>query len=293
MLFECTDATGERVVLARPARRIVSLVPSETETLFLIGAGASVVGRTMYCVEPRGSVEHIPIVGGTKNADLDRIAALSPDLVLANREENTPAIVNGLRARGLVVHTSFPKTVEDAVTLVRDLAVMVGIDPDNNAAIAEMEEGLRQAESMRARTVPVRVFCPIWMNPLMTIHGDTYISDVIDLAGGANVFADRTRRYPLAADWGLCPPLPPERTVGRDVRYPRVTLDEVVARAPEVVLLPDEPHPFTETDADVFRGLDIPAARTGRIYFVDGKDLCWYSPRVGAAVARLAQRLAG
>jgi ABC-type Fe3+-hydroxamate transport system substrate-binding protein len=79
---------------------------------------------------------------------------------------------------------------------------------------------------------------------------------------------------------------------GRDVRYPRVTLDEVVARAPDVILLPDEPHPFDERDAAVFRALDVPAARHGRVHFVDGKDLCWYSPRMATGVARVARWLA-
>src|SRR6202044_2720392 len=107
---------------------------------------------------------------------------------------------------------------------------------------------------------PGRAFCPTWMAPLMTVHADTFISDMLDLCGAANVFADRVRRYPLAADLRGAAPLSPEKVGDRDVRYPRVTLDEVVARAPELVLLPDEPHPFTEADAAVFRSLAIPAA---------------------------------
>jgi ABC-type Fe3+-hydroxamate transport system substrate-binding protein len=291
-MIEQVDALGERVVLAQPARRVVSLVPSETETLFMLGAGARVVGRTVYCVEPRGAVEVVPTVGGTKNADVAAVAALAPDLVLANQEENTPEIVRGLRARGIAVHTSFPRTTGDALALARATATMLGLDPDTHPVVTAMAAGLARAEARRATLRPVRVFCPIWMEPLMTIHGETFISDVIDLAGGANVFADRTRRYPLAADLGLRAALPPERVRGRDVRYPRITLEEVVARAPEVVLLPDEPHPFSARDAEVFRALDIPAARSGRIHFLDGKDLCWYSPRLAESVARVARILA-
>jgi hypothetical protein len=141
----------------------------------------------------------------------------------------------------------------------------------------------------------VRAFCPIWMDPLMTVHADTFISDMLDLCGATNVFADRPRRYPLAADLGRAKPLPPEKTEGKDTRYPRVTLDEVVARAPELVVLPDEPHPFTEEDAAVFRGLSIPAATRGAVVRTGGKDLCWYGAqsvegiaRVRALVARFA-----
>ena len=121
------------------------------------------------------------------------------------------------------------------------------------------------------------------MDPLMTIHADTFISDVLHLAGAANVFADRARRYPLAADLGRAAPLPPEQIEGRDTRYPRVGWDEVVRRAPELVLLPDEPHDFTEADAVRFRALDIPAAKrrdnVAAVVKVDGKDFSWYGAR--------------
>ena len=126
----------------------------------------------------------------------------------------------------------------------------------------------------------------------MTIHGDTLISDVLRLAGAANVFADRARRYPLAADLGQAAPLTPEQTEGRDTRYPRVGWDEVVARAPELVLLPDEPHDFTEADAVRFRALDIPAAKrsdnVAAVVKVDGKDFSWYGARSLEGLTRVA-----
>jgi hypothetical protein len=153
---------------------------------------------------------------------------------------------------------------------------------------------IREAEEGRMRALPLKTFCPIWMKPLMTINADTFISDVLYLAGAQNVFADRARRYPLAADLGRAPAGDVE---GRDTRYPRVTEDEVVARAPELVLLPDEPHPFTEEDAEVFRQLPIPAATRGAVVRTSGKDLCWYGartieglPRVRALVERHGKR---
>jgi hypothetical protein len=125
------------------------------------------------------------------------------------------------------------------------------------------------------------------MDPLMTIHGDTFISDILDLAGAQNVFVDRQRRYPLAADLGKMKPLSAEKTAGRDTRYPRVTHDEVVTHAPELILLPDEPHPFTEEDANVFRALGIPAATRGAVVRTGGKDLCWYGARTIEGLPRL------
>ncbi len=286
-------ALGHITRLAGPARRVVSLVPSETEAVALLGLGHRLVGRTDYCVCPAEVAASVPSVGGTKDARLADIVALSPDLVLVNQEENTPALVEGLVARGIPVHLSFPKTVSEAVTLQGDLALLLGLDPNRHPTLVRLREAVAEAEGRRATVRPVRVFCPIWMDPLMTIHADTYISDVLDLCGGVNVFADRPRRYPLAADLGRAPAWDSARVGLRDTRYPRVTLDEVVALQPEVVVLPDEPHPFTEADAAVFRGLDIPAARTGRVHRTDGKDLCWYSPRLLDALARVADLLRG
>jgi len=163
----------------------------------------------------------------------------------------------------------------------------LGADAGVKRLLARGYEEYRVAEEARKGARRVRVFCPIWMKPLMTIHGDTFISDMLDLCGAENVFADRPRLYPLAADLGKAPPLPPDEVGARDVRYPRVTLDEVVARAPEIVLLPDEPHPFTEQDADVFRALDIPAARSGAVVRMSGKDLCWYGARSVDGIARV------
>lgn len=290
-MIRLVGALDTVTALSAPALRIVSLVPSETECVFMLGEGRRVVGRTDYCVEPRAEVSSIPSVGGTKRADVDAIAALSPDVVLMNQEENTEAIYRDLVARGIAVHLSFPKTVIDAVGFARNVATLCGLDPDACPSVIALARAVAEAETLRALRAPVRVFCPIWMDPLMTIHGETFISDVLDLAGGANVFADRTRRYPLAADLGLAPAWEAERVGRRDVRYPRVTLDEVVARQPDVVLLPDEPHPFSEADAEVFRALPIPAARRGRVHRVDGKDLSWYSPRLVDGIARVARWL--
>src|SRR5262249_49385855 len=130
-----------------------------------------------------------------------------------------------------------------------------------------------------------RGFVPIWMDPLMTLNADTFGSDVLESAGVANVFGDRLRLYPLAADLGKSAP---QDASGRDVRYPRITLDELAAREPDLVVLPDEPHAFTEGEAAVFADL-LPHARIVR---VSGKDLFWYGAWTIEAVDRLAEQLA-
>jgi ABC-type Fe3+-hydroxamate transport system substrate-binding protein len=139
----------------------------------------------------------------------------------------------------------------------------------------------------------VRTFVPIWVEESaadglwwMTINRGTYVHDLLAICGAGNVFADRERRYPLAAD--VAGALA-EEPAGRDIRYPRVTRDEVVERAPELILLPSEPYAFDETDAlriaETLRG--TPAADQGRIRMVDGSLLTWHGTRLGRALAEL------
>lgn len=277
-----------------PPRRVVSLVPSDTFTVAALGCEGALVGRTDWCELPADVVARLPSVGGTKNPRVDAVCDLSPDLVLANQEENTRGDIEELGRRGIRVFVAFPKRVEAGFAHLARLARIFRVEGD--APVKDLVrrgyQALREAAQARATTVPLRTFCPIWMTPLMTIHGDTFISDMLDLCGAQNVFADRERRYPLAADLGRAEPLPPDKTEGRDVRYPRVTFEEVVARTPELVLLPDEPHPFSEQDADEFRKLDIPAARRGAVLRTSGKDLCWYGAQSVEGIGRLRAEIA-
>ena len=121
----------------------------------------------------------------------------------------------------------------------------------------------------------------------MTMNQDAFASDLLLQAGYENAFADRERQYPLAADLGRRSPIGADRAAGRDRRYPRITVDELVARAPDVVLLPDEPHEFGEEDVAWMRSLDIPAAHQGAIRRVSGRDLFWYGARAIEALPRL------
>jgi len=284
------DDRGRALDFGAPPRRVVSLVPSDTLNVAALGCGATLVGRTDYCELPEDLVFRLPSVGGTKNPRIDAVCDLAPDLVLGNQEENTRADLEALAQRGVRVYVAFPKRVAEGLAHLAKLARIFGVDaePAAKQLIARGYDALRTAEAERAAKVPSRTFCPIWMDPLMTVSGQTFISDMLDVCGAQNVFADRKRRYPLAADLGTAPPLPPEKVAGRDVRYPRVTLEEVVARAPELVLLPDEPHPFTEADADVFRGLAIPAALRGAVVGTSGKDLCWYGARSVDGISRVS-----
>ncbi|HWN69568.1 MAG TPA: helical backbone metal receptor [Haliangium sp.] len=300
MPFRIRDDRQRELLLARTPQRIVSLVPSDTDTLFALGAGARVVGRTRFCVEPAGAAE-IPVCGGTKDVDVDTVAALAPDLILCNQEENARPALEKLAQAGFAVFVSFPRRLADGVAHVARLARMLDIagEPGVRDLVRRGLEVVRQAEAARAsRTnrAPLRVFVPIWMDPLMTLSGDTYGSDMLALAGGENAFADRQRRYPLAADLGNARPLDQAAVGERDTRYPRVTLDEVRGRAPAALLLPDEPYAFDPAEAArLGQELGLPPAA---VRAACGKDLFWYGargidalPRLTAAIASLREAL--
>jgi len=174
--------------------------------------------------------------------------------------------VETLRSWGIPVYVTYPRTVAEGTRLIAELGALVGAG-DRGRAMAD-DLGAR-LDAARARGVRRRVFCPIWRRPYMTVNGDTYVSDMLAVCGGDNVFA------------------------GRSTRYPEVGLDEVAAARPEVILLPDEPYRFRLPHlADFSPYRDVPAVRDGRIHLVDGKLLSWYGPRIEAALSVLPGLLA-
>ncbi len=249
-------------------RRIVSLVPSVTEALFALGLGDRVVGVTDWCVHPADQVAQLPKLGGTKNPSLPDIAALAPDLVIANHEENRKRDVERLEAEGLSVWVTYPRTVADGVALLRELAELGATSERIEAVVAPVERAFEQARSSPAAH-PSACFCPIWKRPWMSVGHDTYASDLLSCCGGRNVFADHRER-----------------------RYPIVDLEEIVQAAPEVILLPDEPYAFGARDAAELSELPVPAARNGRIHLIDGTLVSWYGPRIARAIATLRPLLA-
>ena len=209
MAIRVLDDRQRELVFVRPPRRIVSLVPSDT--LNVKALGFEVIGRTRYC---DGDA---PVVGGTKDVDVDAVARLEPDLILANQEENSRAHLEEMARLDLPVFVAFPKTVTDGINHLARLT-----------RILESERGrdlVKRGYAMLSAPIPappLRAFVPIWMDPLMTVNRWTFVSDALRLAGGENVFGDRERRFPLAADLGQAIPT---RAGTRDTRYPRVTFD--------------------------------------------------------------------
>jgi ABC-type Fe3+-hydroxamate transport system substrate-binding protein len=245
--------------------RIVSLVPSLTEALFAFGVGTRVVGRTRYCLWPPRAVGKVPVVGGTKKVDVPRLLQLEPDLVVAVREENRRENVERIQEAGVPVFVGAPESVEGALWLLRELARVVEA-PRTDAVLGPIERVYGRLREGVERANPRRLFVPIWKNPYMSVGSDTYAHDVLETCGGENV-------------------------CGGSTRYPIFTLEEVEAAQPEIVLLPDEPYPFSAEDLEDFYALDIPAAQEDRIHLVDGKLLTWYGPRMASSLTQLAALL--
>jgi len=244
------DDTGRPVALPRAVRRVISLVPSLTETV-VVSAPGLLVGATDWCSHPADL--DVARVRGTKNPDVAAVVGLAPDLVLANEEENRAVDLDALRAAGLPVWTTAPRTVPQAlVSLGRALAAC-GVDRPGwldaaDAAWAAPYDGPRR-----------RALVPVWRRPWMALGRDTFAGDVLARLGVDNVLADSPDRYPKV-DLGTVGPL-------------------------DLVVLPDEPYAFSPDDGpEAFPG--TPAA------CVSGRHLTWYGPSLAAARDVLGRQLA-
>lgn len=250
-MHSCTDQLGRTVRLpVFPPRRIVSLVPSQTELLHALGLEREVVGITKFCVHPPEWFQAKKRVGGTKTVSLEKVTALQPDLVLANKEENERDQIKALGER-------FPVWVSDVRDLPTALDMIAGVGAfTGKAEAAQMLIGdIRTAFSTHGPTsgsYRPRAAYFIWRKPYMVAGGDTFIHAMLEAAGFENVFAAESR-------------------------YPEVSRERLATAAPEVLLLSSEPYPFAEKHLAEFWEL-CPAARA--IVVVDGELFSWYGSRL-------------
>ncbi len=229
--------------------RIVSLCPSITETLIDFGLQDRLVGVTRFCIHPAAVVQSIPKVGGTKNPDHAAIDAARPDLVFVNAEENRKEDYEIL-AQKFRVHVSMPKSVADVPADLRRFGELVGASEIAEQRARELESALTELGVLQKSKRRFSYAYLIWKKPWMVVGADTYVSDLFARAGGDNVYAG-------AAD-----------------RYPTTTIEELAAKDPELVLLPDEPYPF-----DASHQNELAPVLRGRIERVSGDDCCWHGVR--------------
>lgn len=248
---QLTDWTGRRHDAA-PDARILSLVPSLTETLFALGLGGNVVGRTAFCIHPADKVKEIRSVGGTKQVNWRKVDAAKPTHVVLNVDENPKEMAEELSDRGVIPVVTHPIAPKDNAPLIRLLGGVFGRPQAAEVLAVRFEEALAGIAAARA-TAETRVLYLIWKAPWMTVGTDTYISRCLDLIGW------RT--------WA-------SQTGGR---YPEIALTDSLLSDVDRVLFSSEPFPFKDAHLDAFRE-EFPA-HAEKARMVDGEMLSWYGAR--------------
>lgn len=243
-----TDARGQSISLDSPPRRIVSLVPSQTELLAHLDLTEEVVGITRFCERPEHWRSEKTLVGGTKQVNIDVVRDLAPDFILANHEENTAEDVEALDEIAPVFVTEVT-TVEEALEMIRTVGTLTDTSDHTSTLVGNI---ISRFDAL-PHFAPLRAAYLIWREPYMTVGKDTFIHDVMQWGGLKNVYGDQTR-------------------------YPEVTIAELAEQDLDVLLCASEPFPFHKKDkftADLREALPDTSVAT-----VDGQPFSWYGPRL-------------
>jgi len=261
-----TDDSGATLRLKEPARRIVSLAPHVTETLFAAGAGSKIVGAVDYSDYPEVA-RKIPRVGGYSRLDLEAVAATKPDLAIGWASGNSPAHIDKLRALGIPVFLAQPERIDDVAANLERYGELAGTQATARAAAADFRKRLAELRGKYAARPKVRVFYQIWKQPLMTVGGGQVISDAIRLCGGENVFADLK---PLA---------------------PRVGVEAVLAADPEVIVASGMGEARPEWVDDWRQWPSMTAVKRDNLYFIPPDLIQRHTPRLAEGAARLCAQI--
>ena len=238
------------------ASRIISLVPSQTELLFDLGLNTEVIGITKFCIHPDEWFRSKPRIGGTKTIDLEKIKALQPTLVLANKEENVQEQIEAL-AEICPVYVSDISNLDEALEMIRQVGKLVG--RESKAAILA-EKIIQEFAGLHPQNHKLSAAYIIWRKPYMAAGGDTYISDLMELCGFENVFID-------------------------ELRYPEITIERLQLENCSLLLLSSEPYPFSQKHIDELQ----PHLPGTKILLVDGEMFSWYGSRLLHAPAYFQQ----
>lgn len=251
------DQLNRTIEIPDAPKRIISLVPSQTELLYDLGLHEEVVGITKFCVHPEAWYRNKTRVGGTKQYDFDKIKALQPDLIIGNKEENEQEQVEALMSL-YPVWMSDIYTLSNSLQMILQLGEVVNKAAAAKALVARIKNAFEQFYNFRATTPlkPLRVAYFIWRMPYMVAANNTFIHHLLEQCGFKNVFA------------------------GNDFeRYPEVTAQQLAEANPDVILLSSEPYPFKEKHVAEFQSI----CKNAKIITVDGELFSWYGSRLAAA----------
>lgn len=257
-----TDQLNRKIELSSMPKRIISLVPSQTELLFDMGLRDEVVGITKFCIHPDEWFRTKVKVGGTKKYDLEKIKALQPDLIIGNKEENEQGQIEELM-KNYNVWMSDIYTLKDSYNMISGLGALVGKQQEANNIKLEIEYKFHQLQSQLeiSEKAPLNVGYFIWNDPYMVAGNNTFINDLLKISRLNNVF------------------------VAKDSRYPQVSEQEIKDANPGVILLSSEPFPFREKHLLELKAI-CPASNT---IIVDGELFSWYGSRLLKTPAYLKQ----
>ena len=242
-LLTTTDQMGREVTFLRPPKRIVSLVPSQTE--FLIDIGASLVGRTKFCIHPQHKVQEVPIIGGTKNVRFKEIEELRPDLIIGNKEENDKEGILQL-AKDFPVWMSDIHTLDDAFEMMTTLAYLCNLERRGRQIVSECRKAMERVKNTKKGTV----LYLIWQNPWMAAGKCTFIDHLLCQLGYENAI--------------------------KIYRYPVLTNEDITNLNPDHILLSSEPYPFKEKQLDLVTN----QWPNTNCLLVDGELYSWYGSRL-------------
>lgn len=249
MSLSLKDQLGREVKIntASP-QRIISLVPSQTELLFDLGLDEEVVGITKFCIHPKNKVAQKEKIGGTKNLNIEKIKALNPTLIIANKEENKKEQIEELAKH-------FPVWISDVTDLQSALEMIAAVGKMTGKEKEAEELNQKITENFSAPFAPLRlkkVAYFIWQNPMMVAGNNTFINDMLQRCDFKNCFQNLSGHYP------------------------EISATQLQQANPEVILLSSEPFPFQEKHVEAFQKI-CPAAK---IILVDGELFSWYGSRL-------------
>ena len=256
MTKNITDQIGREVTVPNSPKRIISLVPSQTELLYDLGLSDEVVGQTLFCIHPAEMRDLKPLVGGTKNVKIDRVDALNPDLIIANKEENDKAQIEALMKK-YPVWVSNIKTLDDALQMVKQVGLIVNKSKEADLIADSIHHSFNGFKNNPTNSIKGKsVLYLIWRKPWMCAGNDNFINEMLLSMGLLNI------------------------TTKKMGRYPELSNQEITSLNPDFIFLSSEPYPFKEKHVDELQQI----CPKSKIVLVDGELFSWYGSRLQHSV---------
>jgi ABC-type Fe3+-hydroxamate transport system substrate-binding protein len=259
MIRSFIDQIGNTINISFPPKRIVSLVPSQSELLYDLGLDEEVVGITKFCIHPQKWFKMKQRVGGTKTVNIDVVKSVQPDLIIANKEENVKGQIEKLQTIA-PVWVSDVKNLEEAISMISSIGTLVGKSEKALEITYKIESAFKSLPAINKR---LKTAYLIWKDPYMAAGGDTFINNIIARAGLENIFSHSRR-------------------------YPEISIDDLQQNDCQLLLLSSEPYPFKQKHAHALQE-QLPDTK---ILLVDGQLFSWYGSRLAETPQYLRKLIA-